>query len=368
MSSYFRKGKGWIYDFILKGTRFTAAGFKTKTEARQAEAKRKEEINNPKKETLIPTDMDFLELVNKRLDYIKAYNSERHYWDHVYLGRRWLRQWKDLKCSEISSTMIETYLIRRARKASAYTANKDLKSLRAMFNFGMNPPRKWLFENPTKGIKFMPVEKRIKYVPPKEDILRVIMAADLDTKDYLWTIALTMGRISEINRITWQDVNLDERYVVLYTRKKSGGHLTPRKIPMTDKLHQVLSRRFAARDKSKSWVFWHRYWDAKKGGWSEGPFKDRKRIMKTLCKNAKVRYFRFHAFRHFGASLLDRSHAPIGAIQRILGHENRTTTEIYLHSIGEAERDAMRIFDYEIEENPQTNPQTKTRKDLTLLS
>lgn len=41
------------------------------------------------------------------------------------------------------------------------------------------------------------------------------------------------------------------------------------------------------------------------------------------------------------ASILDDLGVPIGAIQRILGHQNRQTTEIYLHSIGEAERAAM---------------------------
>ena len=40
---------------------------------------------------------------------------------------------------------------------------------------------------------------------------------------------------------------------------------------------------------------------------------------------------------------------PIGSIQGILRHENRTTTEIYLHSIGEAEKFAMDVLDNEFE-------------------
>jgi integrase len=60
--------------------------------------------------------------------------------------------------------------------------------------------------------------------------------------------------------------------------------------------------------------------------------------MSILCAKAKVRYFRYHALRHLTASMLDDLGVAIGTIQRILGHQNRRTTEIYLHSIGEAER------------------------------
>ena len=91
-----------------------------------------------------------------------------------------------------------------------------------------------------------------------------------------------MGRMGEINRLNWTDVNLEERYVVLYTRKKRGGHLTPRKVPMTQKLFEVLSRRYEKRAKDKLWVFWQRYWDRKKKEWVEGPYQDRKKFMKTL--------------------------------------------------------------------------------------
>ena len=349
MSVYSVKGKGWRYDFTLKRIRYSEAGFKTKTEAKQAEAKRREEINNPVSKLETPTDMDFLELVNRRLDYIKAYNSERHYTDHIYLAKRWIKQWGKLKCNDISPLLLQSYLIKRSKATSGYTANKELRSLRALFNFALNPIRGWIKNNPTYGIEFFPVEKRIKYVPPKEDVLRVILAADPDTQDYLWTIALTIGRMSEVNRLAWQDIDLKDRFVMLYTRKKKGGHLTPRKVPMSEKLFQILSKRYSQRDKRKPWIFWHHYWSIKKKEWIEGPYKVRSCIMKTLCRKTGVKYFRFHALRHFGASMLDHANIPIGSIQRILGHENRTTTEIYLHSIGEAERFAMDILDNEFE-------------------
>jgi len=61
--------------------------------------------------------------------------------------------------------------------------------------------------------------------------------------------------------------------------------------------------------------------------------------------NVLVQAFLFHALRHSGASVLEQANVPIGSIQRILGHENRTTTEIYLHSLGDSEREAMRVFE-----------------------
>ena len=122
----------------------------------------------------------------------------------------------------------------------------------------------------------------------------------------------------------------------------------------------MLFKRHKSRDKDKPWVFWQGYWSQKAGKFVEGPFQDRKKIMRSLCSKAGVKYFRFHALRHFGASVLERANVPIGSIQRILGHENRSTTEIYLHSIGEAEREAMDVFERATQDAYQTEILTRS--------
>jgi integrase len=120
---------------------------------------------------------------------------------------------------------------------------------------------------------------------------------------------------------------------------------------MTQRLYEILSRRFSSRDESNPWVFWHVLVDPATGERKAIPFGERRELTRSLCDKAGVRHFRFHALRHAGASIMDSQNVPIGSIQRILGHENRTTTEIYLHSIGETEREAMAIYEKAIQKS-----------------
>ena len=339
MSQYFKKGKGWRYDFTLKGIRQTEAWFKTKKEAKKAEAEKRKEALNPVQAPKIKTDTDFLTLVNLRLDYVKKYNSEEHFRHVLYHSRRWVEEWKGGACSEISTVMVGKYVLKRSN-VSMYTANKEIRYLRALFNFGLN--LKLIEENPANAVNFLPVIKKKKYVPSKEDVYKVINAADPDSQDYLWTMVLTAARMGEINALVWDDVNFEERFVTLWTSKKKHGNREPRDVPMLNKLYEILFYRYQNRNPEKPWVFWHRYWSRKTNEFIEGPFIDRKKLMATLCEKAGVKYFRYHPFRHFTASILDDMGTPIGVIQRILGHTNRKTTEGYLHSIGEAERNAMK--------------------------
>ena len=276
MSVYFDKQKKWWrYEFRYQKQRYTKAGFKTKKEATAAEAERRKELKEVKTvsvqtttiATEIPTDMGFLELVNLRLDYLQAYESKKYYEDNLTSTKRWIKKWGKFNCKAITSQMVQDYMINLKNSVSAFTANKELRYLRATFNFGIKKPNEWISINPTLGISFFPIEKKKKRIPPQEDVRRVIMVADADTQDYLWTIALTLGRMTEINQLTWDDIDFANNSVTLYTRKKKGGHLTPRDIPICKKLQNIFQQRYQNRNKETPYVFWHRYYSRTQGKW-----------------------------------------------------------------------------------------------------
>ena len=48
----------------------------------------------------------------------------------------------------------------------------------------------------------------------------MIAVATLEVQDYLWTMRGTLGRMSEVNRLTWEEVDFKQFTVTLYTKKK----------------------------------------------------------------------------------------------------------------------------------------------------
>lgn len=405
MTCYFA-GSSWRYDFWLKGLRYTEAkGFKTKRDAERAEALKKEEVRNKltqakadqmavetaastetdgpleqdalaeqtsdqgipsetmpeesaqpalPQESLVPvsytetletaTDMLFQDLANQRLDYLQEYKSDEHFRSCKYMADRWNAAWGETLSSQVTTTMIKDHLKQRKNETSAYTANKDLRCLRATFRYGINELN-LLFKDPTCRIPFYPVDQKPKYMPPVEDVDKVIAVADQATADYLWVIRDTLGRVGEINRLRWEDVDFNQLTVTLYTRKNKRGNLVGHAVSMTETVYEVLDRMYRKRNPLVPWVFWHRYWSRKEGKHVVGPYGDRKKVMARLCAKAGVRYFRYHPLRHQGASVMDHVGTPLGSVQRVLGHADRRTTQHYVHGVDVAERQAMEEYE-----------------------
>lgn len=68
----------------------------------------------------------------------------------------------------------------------------------------------------------------------------------------------------------------------------------------------------------------------------------RSKFLKTLCKKAKVKTFSYHCLRHFGASLLSKLGVGTTEIQRILGHNRVSTTDLYLKSLGNGTKETIK--------------------------
>jgi integrase len=82
-----------------------------------------------------------------------------------------------------------------------------------------------------KGIEFFPVEKKVKYVPPSEDIDKVIAVAEPVYHDMLWTARETMARISEVLRLKWDDIDLEMSFCHSIHPQKEGRSFDAAKGP-----------------------------------------------------------------------------------------------------------------------------------------
>ncbi|WP_302785420.1 tyrosine-type recombinase/integrase, partial [Bilophila wadsworthia] len=145
----------------------------------------------------------------------------------------------------------------------------------------------------------------------------------------------TAGRISEIREMAWEDVDLENRTVRLWTSKRRGGNRESRTIAMSPTLYSVLFRLYALRENER-FVF-----EAPGTGLPYPRTTPRiKYLMKRLCEKAGIPFFAAHSLRHFMATHLKDPRRA----QKVLGHMNIRTTEIYLHDLG-VDREAAGIFE-----------------------
>ena len=179
---------------------------------------------------------------------------------------------------------------------------------------------------PAGGVKFLPVTRTVKYVPPADDIEAVLSLAQPLDKAYLIVIWQLGARVQEINRLTWEDVDFTRRQVRLWTRKKSGGHLTPRLVDMNDRAFQALKFAQWHRIEGSPYVF--------PNPRTGQPYDYRDKFFDRICRLAGVPEMGYHALRHAKASQLADQGESLPYIRDFLGHEDISATSLYLQSLG----------------------------------
>jgi len=310
----------------MDGVLHKEAGVRTQREALGAEAAARLRLQNQK------TRITFSQMVKLRLDYVQAYCTSNTYRQNV-VRLKPFRSWQNLDLSEITPDMIRSRIVELANIMSPALANKHLIALRSVFEQALNDD--CLGRNPCRGLKFLPVERRVKYVPSNADIEKVLaLAGDLD-RAYLVTIWQLGARVREINNLTWDDVDFGRRQVRLWTRKKRGGHKMPRLVEMNDRAFAALKLAQWHRVPGSPYVFTNPHMVTNhpedSGKWK---YDYRDKFFDNLCRKAGTREIGYHALRHQKASALADAGWSLADILAFLGHESAVTTSIYLHSLG----------------------------------
>ena len=221
----------YYYKFDLDRQTYKAGGFLTRRQAEDAEAAARLRVQRSRTPTAFST------AVTMRLDYVQAYCRPSHYQANVAYLRRFA-EWRDLDLSEITSEMIRRRLVELSKTMSPANANKHLIALRSVFEQAVNDGH--LGRNPCRGLKKLPVARAVKYVPPTADIEAVLALASPLDRAYLTVIWQLAARVREVNNLTWEDVDFNRRLVRLWTRKKRGGHKTPRLVEMNQRAFDAL--------------------------------------------------------------------------------------------------------------------------------
>lgn len=321
----------WQYKFKCRGKQYRARGFTSQREAILAEARRRVKLGESPAVRGIPGD-SLQEIATEYLNDCRmrmrsnTVRQKRHVFKEflAHLG-------SDLPAADVTQYHVEGYIQAKALEAGNKAANRHLRDLSALFSWADLP-------NPCRRTKKYPEERYVPYVPPAEDIAKVRLAAQGDERDFIETLYFLAARRGEIARLTWEDVNLEQAWVRLWTRKRRGGELEEDCLPTVGSLRTILQRRWRHRDKESPYVF-------------QLPLNQLRYMMDRLCRQAGVKRFGFHAIRHHVASIMaDRSKASLKQIQSALRHRRQGTTETYLHLIEQGLADAFEALENEDQE------------------
>lgn len=371
-----KKRGTWVYSFEYEKKSYAQRGFSTKKDAISAREKRKKEVKAPPEQTL-PV-MGFRELASTYLDYSERKHAKQTYQYKALTYQRFLQYNKgqDISVDLVTPAFVHGFL-NTLHSNRVYNAAR--KEISALFEYAINK-LKLNLKNPCADIDVMPHSPKPRRIPTEEEIIKMIIAARPgDEQDILMCCIHLLGRIDEILRMKWEDVNFEKRTVTLWTRKRKDGAYEADALPINEDLYETLKARWKIREQ-ETWVFFNED--------TRNRYYARPKMMASICKRAGIEpigyskrkefrgkkkgqykdvalYYGYHALRHFMAShLADQEKTGLKAISGLLRHKSLKTTEIYLHSIDESQR--MAINNIEGKFNPQkikTATQTATQNE-----
>jgi integrase len=334
MGLYKRGDTYWI-DYYVNGKRMREA-VGTRQEARVVLGERLQGIRQGKHPELMK-----LEAVT-----FKAHAAEvlaKH-----YAGKR-SREWAKIVIdvhlvpffgahylATITPRMVSEYVAGRlAAGMSRATANNE----RAVLSKVMSLAVEWnrLPQNPVRKVKKLENNNgRLRFLTRDEADALIAKAPD-HLRPVIVTALETMGRLSEVLGLKWDDVDLERG--ILYFDQTNTKNARQREIPMTPLLTAALKERARVRaigGDAREYVFTR--------------FGRRLQDVRTAFEKARTRAglgtdVTFHTLRHTGAAwYISRPGSDLNLLRDLLGHQDLRTTMIYAHLSPQYRKSAVALM------------------------
>jgi integrase len=319
----YQRGRIWYADYYANGERIQeSTGTANRREAEKHLAVRMSEVHRGV--FLKPVNTTLAELGERYIDYAKLHK------------RSWVRDVQLLAnlqaffgaCSlrDITPLKIEQYQSERVKVGSPGTTNREVALLKHMFNMA----ERWgqhQGTNPVRMVRFLP-ENNLRFRTLSDDEERKLLACCAPHVREMVVFALNTGlRSGDIYRLTWREVDLEQRRLNVIPRKTAK----PLELPLNNDALSVLAAR-QGRQRGP-YVF--------PNPDTGGPFLNLKTGLNGALRRAGLSGITWHTLRHTFASRLTLSGADLVTIKDLMGHAEIKTTLRYAHSNAQAKARAV---------------------------
>lgn len=212
---------------------------------------------------------------------------------------------------------------------------RKLSALREFFKFLMQ--EKLIFENPCHNISAPKPEKHLPNFLTAEQINILVSRAFKEDKPALKRIGImihlmfTTGlRVSELISLTENSINYDKNTILIFGKgsKERIVFISNQAKKNVFEYVKNLRHNFINKNKTSNWLF--PSLSSKSGHITRGSFfKHLKQLVYLAELNPDI--ISPHTLRHSFATNLVNHNADLRSVQKMLGHENISTTEIYTH-------------------------------------
>ena len=321
MGSIYKRGQIYWIQYYRNGKPYReSTRIKKEADAKRLLKRREGEVSEGKLPGVYFDKVRFDELAE---DFLTDYRiNQRKSLKRAREGIGHLKQvFEGVRAVDINTPKIQAYIEDRLNKGAANaTINRELAALKRMLNLGarQTPPK----------------VDRVPYIPMlREDNTRKgffehgdFIALRDALPDYLKgfvTFAYKTGwRVSEIQELTWSQVDLDQGIVRLEPGEAKNDEA--RTVYLDDELKELFNHQQEDRKKSGKltpYVF--------PGGDGKDRIKDFRKAWNKACEEAEIGKRLFHDFRRTAIRNMIRAGIPERVAMMVSGHKTRSVFDRY---------------------------------------